>query len=321
MDARAPETGPASAASPDAPLSPGETSPPVSPPDPGEEAPAATVEALSPKDSGYTVDTEWGERVNEYGIQVESISVADDGTLYIMDPGRSLINKLSSTGELELQWPFNGAPAWGSDYGFGIGVRPDGELIYALTYSGDIQVFWSNGNAETLWHTPVPKWAGSISVGERRVYVAEAGLFDFLPDGDLIAVRSRCSGRSLNCLAVAASPDAIYVIGTLSDGPASVLKLDEWARPIWEWGDDGIVELPAEDPLFPWDLAVSDEGEVYVTDGRFLQRIDSEGNLIAPWEFEGDPHFSPCYVDLDAAGNIYVADWISPILKLEPPAP
>jgi DNA-binding beta-propeller fold protein YncE len=94
-------------------------------------------------------------------------------------------------------------------------------------------------------------------------------------------------------------------------GNSRVMKFDRDGKFVKSWGDKG--SAPGQFDL-PHTIAVGPDGRVYVGD-RYNSRIqifDGEGNLKEIW-----PGFVPCGIAFDRAGNLFVADGVSKVLRLD----
>jgi DNA-binding beta-propeller fold protein YncE len=157
------------------------------------------------------------------------------------------------------------------------------------------------------------------------VYVVDDGnarIQKFTSTGDFIlswmideAVED--STRIINDIVVDSS-GFVYVSTHHPNRPSRILKYTTSGFFVTSWGGNGI--LPGMfDASVWWDMAVDNEGHLYVADGRNLrvQKFTTDGVFLTSWGSAGtnDGQFYSYIAELtvDAAGNVYVVDSIRPI--------
>jgi DNA-binding beta-propeller fold protein YncE len=94
-------------------------------------------------------------------------------------------------------------------------------------------------------------------------------------------------------------------------GNSRVMKFDRKGQFLTTWGEAG--SAPGQFNL-PHAIAVGPDGRVYVGD-RYNARIqvfDREGKLQEIW-----PGFVPCGLAFDRTGNLFVADGVSQVLRID----
>ncbi len=298
-------------------------------PQPGE-APEELAEIRGPEQAGYAIDAEWQERVDglDWRSGADALAVDAAGNLYVQSFNGNYIRKIGPTGESLAQWKYPGHPGEGCDYGTGIEVGPAGELVYALTHSGHIQVFSADGRYVETWRSPSGKSVSGIAVDEHFAYVAVgsslfSGVLQFCTDGSL-ARRGIWSGwgdRQYNCSSMAVDPQgrALYLVGSATAGRKAVQRVTNCGELLDEWGETG-----SGRGAFRWprDIAVDAAGHIFVADSENsrIQKLTRDGEFLTAWGTPGDPGFSPYGIDVDAAGNVYVLHWSqgSGLLKFRP---
>jgi streptogramin lyase len=218
------------------------------------------------------------------------------GNLYVVDTGNARIQKFDGSGTFLLKWGSSGAGAGQFSTPFGIVVDASGDVLVADTVNDRIQKFDPYGNFIAEW--------GALGTGD--------GQFD-KPYG--VAVDS--SGN-------------VYVTDHDND---RVQKFDGSGSYLTQWGSSGSAE---GELLGPAGVAVDSSGNVYVaeSDNQRIQKFDGSGTFLLMWGWgvddgtaayqvctsasapcqagasgSGDGQlFNPFGVEVDTAGNVYVAD-------------
>jgi DNA-binding beta-propeller fold protein YncE len=146
--------------------------------------------------------------------------------------------------------------------------------------------------------------AGGIALdGDGHVYVAEGAdgnrrIQTFTSDGTFITKWGTGGGFNLD----------VDPVGTvyLSEG-GMIKRYTANGSPITTWG-------PYETGLDLGPIAVDGTGFVFVLAGDSVLKIDGNGTIVGRWEIPGE-YAVPLDIDVDSAGNVYVVDMDSGIIK------
>jgi gliding motility-associated-like protein len=237
-----------------------------------------------------------------------SIDIDNQGNLYISDGANSVIRKISTSGVVSTL-AGNGSYGYSGDGGPAILAQFRYTGSIALDNIGNVFVCENNSNVIRKINT-----AGIITT------IAGNGLFGYNGDGDLataaevyatdIAVDN--SGniyfadyahariRKINSAGIISTIAGTGAFGTSGDGGPAILA-----------------------EIIPRGIAVDNSGNVYIADNNFsIRKINSLGIIstiagvdrIHGYAGDGGPAItafldSPYDMDIDEAGNIYIADY------------
>lgn len=218
------------------------------------------------------------------------ISIAPDGTVYVVDQNNSRVQKFAADGRFLLQWGSEGS----EDGQFGeagpslgpTGIASTNEYVWiADTWNHRIQQFRPDGSFVRSWGT-FTDTKGDPAAGERlpRVFYGPRG--------------------------IAVGPDnSLYITDT---GNKRVVIYDQSGKYLRQWGEGGSGESQLDEPI---GIAVDTRGEVFVTDTRNsrVQVFDSAGRHLRSWEvseWSGEGRLEP-YVAVRPSGVVYVTDPIA----------
>lgn len=210
------------------------------------------------------------------------------GNIYVVNQGRSRVNKYSSSGAfigtIGANWDGQSEPTLGVlTIPFGIAIDSK-DNIYITDYYMGIQKFDQGGNFITN--------IGNTGIINGRQYIQFGIAID--------------------------AADNIYVTNSdMGDGQvASVTKYDASGNTLFEFGSVG-----TDNGQFtiPYGIAIDTHGNSYVTDVDFasgggagrVQKFDSNGNYLSQFGSPGtgDGQFSaPIGITIDASSNIFVTD-------------
>jgi DNA-binding beta-propeller fold protein YncE len=164
----------------------------------------------------------------------------------------------------------------------GLALDAQGTLYVADTRNHRIQLFDGEGQFLATWGGEGPLEGQFNFVWEDPTHNLPAGGLDFDANGNLIVADM---------------------------GNVRIQKLDGSGSFLARWGGDG-----TGDGQFarPFGLAVDGQGNVFVVDDRIfgsgrVQKFDNEGNFLVAFGrgLFGDPGL----IEVDALGNVYVADY------------
>ena len=164
----------------------------------------------------------------------------------------------------------------------GLALDAQGTLYVADTRNHRIQLFDGDGQYLATWGGEGPLEGQFNFVWEDPTHNLPAGGLDFDGNGNLIVADM---------------------------GNVRIQKLDSSGSFLARWGGDGTGDGQFARPL---GLAVDGHGNVFVVDDRIfgsgrVQKFDNEGNFLVAFGrgLFGDPGL----IEVDALGNVYVADY------------
>ncbi len=265
-----------------------------------------------------------------------NVTVADDGTIYVLDSGNQRVQVYDADGTLINSW---GEPGSGNgqfspegDGPWGIGVTD--EFVYvADTWNHRIQQFTRDGEFVAVYGQhgdplTAPNGGLGLFFGPRNILIGDDGLIyindtghhriqimdtagNFIGQIGLTAQFGGNPGEFYEPVGVAQAPDgSMYVTDTWNGrvqrvtGPPSYFPVGEW--PIDGWATNfSIYNKPY--------VATDSAGRVYVTDPEQYRVLifDPDGNYLGKFGEFGTAanNFSlPNGIFIDSQDNIYVAD-------------
>ena len=268
--------------------------------------------------------------------RVNSVNLAPDGNLWVLDGPQGQVQILSPDGEVIEAW---GSPGTGEgEFGF---VRPDGlsygDVAFApdgsfyVVESGnqrvqrfgpqrDFVTMWgSKGEADGQFLDPI----GAAVAPDGNVYVADDKRDDvqvFDPDGAfLFAFGGEGSGPGqigdAGFLDIAAD-------GTVYAADFNAHRVIKYAADggfLAEWGSAGDGPYGFNNPQ---GIAVGPDGLVYLADFRNgkVKVFDGDGQHLATWPDPTDE--SPTWsmpnlvgIDVDGNGNVYVSEYFTALVR------
>jgi len=221
-------------------------------------------------DSNGKLIAQWGGRgggAGQFNL-ASGIALDKDNNVYVVDFFNARIQKFDNVGNFLLEWNTRTAPA-------SLGIDMQGHVYLDIFFRSDyhIQKFDTNG---TLLH----EWGAPGTDDGQFSAMGDAGPEDVAIDKDgYIYVADRFNHR--------------------------VQKFDSAGNFITKFGGEASTEGHGlfEDPR---GVAVDSEGNIYVLDSYFLQKLDAQGNFIAQWSTlaKGDL-YRAAIVGLDTQNNLY----------------
>lgn len=223
------------------------------------------------------------------------ITVAPDGSVYVVDGGNHRIQTFTASGEFVdiIGGRSIGAEESGQPRGFNepwdAAVAPDGRVYVADTWNHRVQVLDDQGN-------PLSAWG---SFGESSIDAGEAGQsVMYGPRGIAVGPGSLTSSDE----------DRLIYVTDTGNKRVQVFRADgEFA---FQWGGGGATEGRLDEPV---GIAFGPQGEVYVADtwNRRIQVFNSDGTFLRQWAIDGwdsgVPEEKP-YLAVDDQGHVYVTD-------------
>ncbi len=282
-------------------------------------------------DDAHSYILEWGtfgQFDNGQFFQLGSISVDDDGNIYVTDSGNTRIQKFTSDGQFLETWGVNGID--NGEFTKPTGIATYENNVYVVdSEQARIQVFDSTGKFLQSWgefgsdHGEFFYPQGISISNDGVVYVADTKnhrIQQFTTDGEFLSsfgVFGPGDGRIKTPVDVALGENYVYV----SDPGNS--KIEKYTY-------EGI-SVASFDYNFggysirPNGLTVDPDGNVYVTDSykQRIIKIDPEGNTLKIFGGVGDDKgqfTEPKDIILDERGYLFVTDFANNrIQKFETP--
>jgi DNA-binding beta-propeller fold protein YncE len=224
---------------------------------------------------GYRVAQVWGEAGNGRGqLRVpKGVSVADDGSVWVVDFGNQTMLKYAATGELLGAWGGPGSAPGKFDRPSRVAVGPDGTVYVTDATNQRIQRFSRSGDFLGQWGRP------GTGPGE----------FDY-PRGIDVA-----------------RDGTVYVTDQANHRVQVFTARGEYLR---QWGTQG---RGRGQFALAKDVAVSGDGRVYVADARtdLVQIFTTKGKWLGDFGGEGSARgrlAGPRGLGVDARGHVFVAD-------------
>ena len=243
---------------------------------------------VSSDDYGRLIfETEWGGRGERPGqfFDPSGIDVGPDGRVYVADSGNARLQVFTPDGEHLATWPLSN-----SSRPTGLVVRADGVTLVA-DFTGDrILVLGADGTIQDTWA------GGTDEVAD---LAAPSGIA-LTPSGTVVVVEFM--GQQVREL------DSEGRFLRFIDGGSSAATHVTERLPI-----PGMEEMAAGLYAFPSDAVVAPNGTLYVTNTHAYEVLVFGPNreLAAGWGTKGAEPGQwevPVGLDLDQAGNLYIAD-------------
>lgn len=260
-------------------------------------------------------------------LDPQSLALAHDGSLLIVDSSRNQVLRLASSGTLSVfagdgrtGFSGDGGPAIDAEldlqYGAGMAVAPNGSVYIADPGNCRLRAVSSDGTIRTVAHDPALCNLGGVTVSRAGVvYVTTQGYVDQLsPDGALtkvagakgeivIADRGRLTPHSIVFSPVSIAFDGAGNLDIWSFEPREIYRL----TPQGEINAVGGFEYATE-------IASSPGGSVFVaTHGGPIDRVTATGielyNALLPRKITGlgwSVGFQPDGIAVSSSGDIYV---------------
>ncbi len=282
-------------------------------------------------DDAHSYILEWGNYGNIDGSQffhLESISVDNEGNVYVTDSGNARIQKFTSDGQFLKTWGVSGAGD--GEFKNAVGIATYENNVYVVDKElNRVQVFDSEGKFLQGW--------GKFGFGQGEffypqgisisndgvVFVADTKnhrIQQFTADGEFISsfgIFGPGDGRLRAPVDIALGEDHVYV----SDpGNFKIEKytLDGISVASFDYNFGGY-------PIRPNGLVVTPDGNIYFTDSykQRIIKIDSEGNTLKIFGGVGNDKgqfTEPKDIVLDDQGYLFVTDFANNrIQKFETP--
>jgi DNA-binding beta-propeller fold protein YncE len=261
------------------------------------------------------------------------ISVASDGSLYVVDTGNSRIQHLSPQGEVLHVWGtrYEGegsAPPGQFKEPWDVAVGPDGSVYVADTWNHRVQKFTADGQYLTSWGSGILSDPGNLLgfFGPRGIAVNDQGQVFITDTGNKRIVYFNENGTPLGQFGEGGMNPGQFdePVGMSFDSSGNLYVADTWNQrvqvfnkgadggyaPVSEWDVRGWEGITATN--YPY-LAADTAGHVFTTDpdnGRVIE-YSSTGEVVRYWEDAGASAGSfnfPVGIAVDSEGGVWVVD-------------
>ena len=219
----------------------------------------------------YYFHSSWGGEGKQL-LQPEDVALGPDGKIYIVNYEYNRITIVDNEGFIYREIGGFGEEDGKFDSPQSIAVNDAGEIFVSDTFNRRLQKFDSTGNHLLTF--------GTFGEGEGEIFAPQG--IAFAANGDLLVV----------------------------DSMNKIVRYSQNGDFISEWGKDYSSSEPdSDDFYYPTDVAVDDNGMIYVADhGNYrIQIYDSTETYIGTIDvLDDDVQVQPEGVALDSSGQIYV---------------
>ncbi len=250
------------------------------------------------------------------------IVVDADGNVYVSTQSKLYIKKFNNQGKLVTQWGSLGTGPGQFDITTGIAVDQQGN-VYVDDFNNErVQKFDSTGKFLLEWPLHPKISPASIGLdGQGNVYVS---IFNTSVDH---IQKFDSTGKFITSWAPGGSKDG-QISGRTEDmfvdKDGNVYISDPFNHRIQKFDTNGnlLAKFGGQASrkgygLFddPHGVAVDSQGNVFILDSYFLQKLDANGNFLAQWPVSGDLDRAG-FISIDSQDNLYIfahGDVISPL--------
>ncbi len=226
----------------------------------------------------------WGSQGNGEGqfYMPHGIDIDSEGNLWVVDSGNHRVQKFSRTGEFLGQWGSNGQGDGQFEWPHGISIDISGN-VFVSEGTGPLGGPWSSSHK-------IQKFDANFS------FIKKWGTF------------GQNNGDMRDPMHVAVDNDGKVYLADIGNHRLQVFSND--GEYLTKWGASGTEPSYF---MYPRALTVHPNGNLIVADtmNNRLQIFNQDGSLVDIWgDSEGEAtYYQPSGVDVDSAGNIYVAAW------------
>lgn len=254
------------------------------------------------------------------------MAIDAQGNIYISNQDRQHVKKFDGDGKFITKWADDGKDEGEINDSEGITVDGEGNIYVADFFNTRIQKYDSNGKfLMSLPVDPAPG-PGSVAVDKQgNVYVLNFGIHDHY------VLKLDWSGKPLTTWGSAGDGDG-QLGATQATGPFDIaadqagniyvadrdnhriVKFDSEGKFLAKFGGEASTKGNGKffDPLH---IAIDNDGNLYVLDSFYLQKLDAEGNFITQWATHGTDLDGATTVGVDWQGNIYATARHRPPVK------
>lgn len=280
---------------------------------------AATPEAATatPVPASPPLSLLWQTSFLHNGVLIDPnfITVDDQGNAYVSDANGFPVKKFDANGNFLVAFGRTGTGDGQFTFETGLAVDAQGNLYVADFEGTRIEKFDQSGNFLTKWSTEDPVGPvglgvdskGNVYVGNHRTHDHYIQKFD--STGHLL---TEWGSNGSDDGQFAAGPtsgiedlvvdkqDNIYVTDPLNH---RIQKFDSNGNFLAQFGVYGGDQFDR-----PFTVAVDAQGNIYLNDGRFLQKLNPDGKFLAQWSTgpqAGGDLDRTNRIAVDAQGDIY----------------
>ena len=239
------------------------------------------------------------------------IAIDADGNVYVSTQSMNTVKKFDSDGNFVKEWGGGGDDDGQFSLSLGIDVDSDNNVYVTDFYHRRIQKFDSEGTFLMHWPTELTTSPAFLAVdAQDNVYIDQFPPHDehyiqkFDSEGSLVSEWGINSGQFNGRIEdIAVDHDGnLYVADVVKH---RVKKIDPDGNLLASFGGDASKK---GNGLFydPFGITVDNDGNIYVLDSNFLQKLDWEGHFVTQWSTVGGDLDRATNVAVDSEGNLYV---------------
>jgi tripartite motif-containing protein 71 len=240
------------------------------------------------------------------------IAVDEWGTVYVSTQGFNSIKKFDSDGNFVTQWGERGTGDGQFNLSLGVAMDADGSVYVTDFYNHRIQKFDAEGGFLFQWATEPSTSPAFMDIDDAgNIYVDQ-----FPPRTDHYVQKFDTGG---NLLGEWGSGDGEIFDGRIEDvavdAEGNLYVADPIHNRVQKLSPDGtlLATFGGErskdgNGQFqnPFGVTVDADGNVYVLDSNYLQKLDWQGNFITQWSTDGGDLDGAGIIALDEEANLYV---------------
>lgn len=279
---------------------------------------------IDPAQARSQLELVWEIRGDPNALDVPVGVAADaEGNIYVMDTNNFRVQKFDSKGNFLLMWGSEGSGK--GDFGDSLdahkghlAVDTQGNVYVIDLKNVRIQKFDSNGNYLTQWGTEglgEGQFTHPFDIAidqQNNIYISDVGsntIQKFDQTGEFLLRWGKTGyndGEFSDVYSVAITPDGNVLV---TDSTGRIQKFDSNGQFL-----STIIPEPVDNQgVFLWNIAVDNQGDIYVADwyGNRIVKLDPEGKALAAWsgtDVGVDWFVNVQDIAVDQQGNIYLTD-------------